>query len=180
MDMRSHLDVNYKTALLLCRKCRILMAESNSDKILDSMFYEADTAYTGASSKGEHMQGMAAEKQPFLAVLSTLQENRYPQYLKLFTIPKDTKDMMEKFLNKSIVTGIERVLNTDGKSTFSPMSDKVTLQSDKISYENEEHKLYWLNIIIGNVKNQITGIYHGISKRDMPLFLQEQAYRFNH
>ena len=88
--------------------------------------------------------------------------------------------MMEKFLNKSIVTGIERVLNTDGKSTFSPMSDKVTLQSDKISYENEEHKLYWLNIIIGNVKNQITGIYHGISKRDMPLFLQEQAYRFNH
>lgn len=180
MDMRSHLDVNYKTALLLCRKCRILMAESNSDKILDSMFYEADAAYTGASSKGEHMQGMATEKQPFLAVLSTLQENRYPQYLKLFTIPKDTKDMMEKFLNKSIVTGIERVLNTDGKSTFSPMSDKVTLQSDKISYENEEHKLYWLNIIIGNVKNLITGIYHGISKRDMPLFLQEQAYRFNH
>ena len=88
--------------------------------------------------------------------------------------------MMEKFLNKSIVTGIERVLNTDGKSTFSPMSDKVTLQSDKISYDNEEHKLYWLNIIIGNVKNQITGIYHGISKRDMLLFLQEQAYRFNH
>lgn len=72
MDMRSHLDVNYKTALLLCRKCRILMAESNSDKILDSMFYEADTAYTGASSKGEHMQGMAAEKQPFLAGVSSM------------------------------------------------------------------------------------------------------------
>lgn len=60
------------------------------------------------------------------------------------------------------------------------MSDKVTLQSDKVSYEDEEHKLYWLNIIIGDVKSQITGIYHGVSKRDMPLFLQEQAYRFNH
>ena len=180
MDMKSHLDVNYKTALLLCRKCRILMAESNSDKILDSMFYEADTAYIGVSSKGEHMQGMATEKQPFLAVLSTLQENRYPQYLKLFPIPKDAKDMMEKFLSKSIVTGPERILNTDGKSTFSSMSDKVTLQSDKVSYEDEEHKLYWLNIIIGDVKSQITGIYHGVSKRDMPLFLQEQAYRFNH
>ena len=126
------------------------------------------------------MQGMATEKQPFLAVLSTLQENRYPQYLKLFTIPKDTKDMMEQFLNKSIVTGPKRILNTNGKNTFSSMSNKVTLQSDKISYEEDNHKLYWLNIIISNVKNQITGIYHGVSKRDMPLFLQEQAYRFNH
>ena len=37
-----------------------------------------------------------------------------------------------------------------------------------------------MNIIFGNIKNQITGIYHGVSKRDIPLFLQEQAYRFNH
>lgn len=62
------------------------------------MFYEADTAYIGASSKGDHKQGMATDKQPFLAVLSTFQENRYPQYLKLYLVPKDTKDMMEKFL----------------------------------------------------------------------------------
>ena len=84
--MRLYLDVNYKTALLLCRKCRILMAQSNSDKILDSMFYEADIAYIGASSKGEHKQGMTTDKQPLLVVLSTLQENRYPQYLKLYAI----------------------------------------------------------------------------------------------
>lgn len=37
VEMRSHLNVNYKTALLLCRKCRVLMAESNADKILDSV-----------------------------------------------------------------------------------------------------------------------------------------------
>ena len=180
MDMRSYLDVNYKTALLLCRKCRILMAESNSDKILDSMFYEADTAYIGASSEGDHKQGMATDKQPFLAVLSTLQENRYPQYLKLSAIPKDTKDMMKRFLEESRVTGSERTLNTDAKSTFSPMKEKINLKSNKISYEENNHKLYWMNIIIGNIKNQITGIYHGVSKRDIPLFLQEQAYRFNH
>lgn len=180
MEMRSQLDVNYKTALLLCRKCRILMAQSNSDKILDSMFYEADTAYIGATSSKEHKQGMATEKQPFLAVLSTLQENRYPQYLKIFPIPKDTTDMMERFIGKSIVTGFDRVLNTDGKNTFRSMGEKITLKSNKISYEENDHKLYWLNIIISNVKNQITGIYHGVSKRDMPLFLQEQVYRFNH
>ena len=29
------------------------------------------------------------------------------------------------------------------------------------------HRLLWLNIIIGNIKNNITGIYHGITKRDV-------------
>ena len=42
VDLCSILDVNYKTALLLENKCRILMSLSNSDKLLNSLFYEAD------------------------------------------------------------------------------------------------------------------------------------------
>ena len=52
MGMASQLDVNYKTALKLCRKCRILMTLSNSEKILDSLFYEADTVYLGTKTSG--------------------------------------------------------------------------------------------------------------------------------
>lgn len=40
------------------------MAQSNSEKILDSFFYEADTAHIGAKSEGN--AGRASEKQPFL------------------------------------------------------------------------------------------------------------------
>ncbi|MDD6257858.1 MAG: hypothetical protein PUA69_01140 [Erysipelotrichaceae bacterium] len=32
IEMSSALDVNYKTALLLCRKCRVLMAFSDSGR----------------------------------------------------------------------------------------------------------------------------------------------------
>lgn len=55
--MASQLDVNYKTALKLCRKCRILMTLSNSEKILDSLFYQADTVYLGAKTSGCHRHG---------------------------------------------------------------------------------------------------------------------------
>ena len=48
--MASELDINYKTALKLCIKCRVLMSLSNSEKILDSMFYEADTIYIEAKT----------------------------------------------------------------------------------------------------------------------------------
>lgn len=86
--------------------------------------FRLSSCYFGAPQK------MATDKQPFLAILSTLQENRYPQYLKLYAIPKYAKNTMEKFLEKSIVTGSERTLNTDAKSTFSLVEEKINLKSD--------------------------------------------------
>ena len=65
MKMRSQLDVNYKTVLLLCRKCRVLMSECNPEKILDNMFYEADVAYIGSRSKEPGHQGCGTEEQYF-------------------------------------------------------------------------------------------------------------------
>ena len=75
IELANELEINYKTALLLCRKCRILMSQSNSEKILDSFFYEADVAYIGSKSKEEHKQGVATEQHPFLVMLSTDKEN---------------------------------------------------------------------------------------------------------
>lgn len=69
IELASELDVNYKTALLLARKCRILMAQSCNDKILDSMFYEADAVYIGSKSKQRGKQGCATEQQPFFCAV---------------------------------------------------------------------------------------------------------------
>ena len=37
--MVSQLAINYKSALKLCYKCRVLSSLSNSERILDSMLY---------------------------------------------------------------------------------------------------------------------------------------------
>ena len=57
IEMASQLDVNYKTVLKLCRKCRVLMTLSNSEKILDSMYYEAYTIYIGARTEEKPRNG---------------------------------------------------------------------------------------------------------------------------
>lgn len=66
------------------------------------------------------------------------------------------------------------------KQLFLGLTDKITLKSEKILYDEENHRLYWLSVLIGDIKNNITGIYHGVTKRDLPLFLNEQEWRFNH
>ena len=51
--------------------------------------------------------------------------------------------------------------------------------NERIDYSECNHRLYWLNIIVGNIKNTIAE-YHGAKKIDLPLFFGEQEYRFNH
>ena len=49
-----------------------------------------------------------------------------------------------------------------------------------ISIKKDNHRLYWMNTIVGDIKNNIIGIYHGARKIDLPLFFGKQEYRFNH
>ncbi len=179
-ELANQLDINRKTAQLFCRKCRILMSESNATHTLNSLFYEADVAFIGAQSTSEHSSGKGTDQQDFLAILSTGEENKYPQFIKLYTIPADNGKMMERLIKKSVKTGKERKLNTDGSNTFNTLKDVLQVNNQKIVYSEKNHRLKWLNIIIGNVKIQITGIYHGVEKRSLQMYLQEQEYRFNH
>ena len=61
------------------------------------------------------------------------------------------------------------------------MKDRITVVNEKIDYSKDDHRLYWLNTILGDIKNNIIGICHGARKIDLPLFFWgKQEYRFNH
>lgn len=125
--------------------------------------------------------GMATEQQTVFMIVSTDKENEYPKYIKLSIIPVDNKNFIHKFFRMRAKISSERVLNTDGKTTFSDLSKELILKSEKIVYSEAEHRLKWLNIIVGNIKNNIVGIYHhGVTKSSLSLFLHEQEWRFNH
>lgn len=123
---------------------------------------------------------MATEQQPVFMVLSTDKENSYPKFLKLSIIPTENKKYTNQFFCANAKVSKDRTLNTDGKTTFSDLADIIQLKSEKIVYTEENRRLRWQNIIAGNIKNNITGIYHGVPKRSLPLFLHEQEWRFNH
>lgn len=154
------------------------MSLSNSEKLLNSLFYEADVFNIGAKSKNN--AGRASEQQPILGILSTDKGNNYPRFIKLRRINDYTGLSLKKNIEQCCILTHAALLNTDGEKGFNTLNEEIQVKNKKISYEEKNHRLLWLNIIIGNIKNNITGIYHGITKREMPLFLNEQEYRFNH
>ena len=57
------------------------MAESNNSKKLHNSFYEIDEHHDRKRGKGSE------NKQPTLLVLSTSEDNEYPQYIKCHALP---------------------------------------------------------------------------------------------
>lgn len=60
-------------------------------------FYESDVAYTGAPSHNGK-RGLGTDKQSFLVVLSTEQENQYPLYIKLHEVSSDSGNLILRIL----------------------------------------------------------------------------------
>lgn len=118
------------------------------------------------------------KQQLILGILSTDKENNYPRLIKLILITDYTGLSLKKNIEKCCVLLHDALINTDSEKGFNTLNEEIQVNNEKISYEEKDHRLLWLNIIIGNIKNNITGIYHGITKREMPLFLNEQEYSF--
>lgn len=89
-------------------------------------------------------------------------------------VPKDDSETTNAFLSQSLVLSKDRTLNTDGKPTFNIMKDRITVVNEKIDYSKNGHRLYWLITIVGDIKNNIIGIYHGVRKTDLSLFLENR------
>lgn len=75
-------------------------------------------------------------------MLSTNKDNRYPKYIKLAVIPTDNKHYMTKFVKMNTKMSKDRVLNTNGKTMFSELSNDIQLKSEKINYDERNHRLY--------------------------------------
>lgn len=122
---------------------------------------------------------MATDKQATLVVLSTDQDNKYPTYLKLKEIERDAYENIEPFFNEFVRMSKERVLNTDGKTTYSKLASKINLHREKIDYSDNNHRLWFLNKIVSNLNSSILGVFHGIDKRMMPLYFSKFEWRYN-
>ena len=60
---------------------------------------------------------------------------------------------------------------------FYGLGDSATME---YSYDNDNHRLYFLNKIISNLNSQFIDRFHGVTKRMLHLYYSEFEWKFNH
>jgi hypothetical protein len=178
LQLSRELGVSYNTAWKLKHNILQVMLERYDDKRLIGRI-EIDDAYLGGERTGKRGRD-AADKVPFVAAVETSDDGR-PLYVPLWCVTGFTRAAIERYARDAIAPGSRIV--SDGLGCFRAF-DQPTYTHERIisgggraSVENPAFN--WVNTVLGNIKNAITGSLHAIRGQHAPRYLAEFEYRFN-
>ncbi len=179
LDLHRKLGVNHKTAWLLQQKLMHSMVLEEEKKMISGKI-EMDDAYLGGKLKGGKCGRGSENKQPFVAAIST-DENNHPLKMKLDIIDSFTVKNIKKWTKNHIVSGSHIV--TDALACFSGVEETCSHEihiSVYMSDEEKETHFKWVNTILSNFKTSISGTFHSIEcHRYAFRYLGAATYRFN-
>lgn len=178
LSLSRHLGVSYNTAWSLKHKLMQVMLERERQQPLAGRI-ELDDAYWGGEHAGKRGRG-SENKTPFLAAVETTEDGR-PLRMKMHKVKGFRKQQVKHWCQEQIQAGSHVV--TDGLGAFQGL-DEAGLDHEvfvtgggKKSVENLA--FFWVNTLLGNVKNALHGTYHALNSRHLPRYLAEFEYRFN-
>lgn len=178
LQLSRELGVSYNTAWKLKHKILQVMLERNQGETLSGRI-EIDDAYLGGERSGKRGRG-AEHKFPFVAAVQTDEEG-HPQRVQLRRVRGFTRAEVDRYAELAITPGSQVV--SDGLGCFrafaSPLytHERIITGSGRASAQIPAFN--WVNTVLGNVKNAITGTYHAIRGQHVPRYLAEFEYRFN-
>ena len=180
LELARHLGVAQYTAWGIKHKLMQVMLERENHKPLTGRI-ELDDAYWGGERHQHVKRGRGAPgKTPFLAAVETTPSGK-PVRMKLTRVPGFRKRVITRWGQKHLLPGCEVV--SDGLSSFTGVRDAgcqhqpIVVGSGPSSVKHPAFR--WVNTMLGNVKNAITGTYHAVSAKHLPRYLAEFQYRFN-
>ena len=179
MALGRHLGVSYNTAWSIKHKLMTVMKERNDRQLLGGTI-QLDDVYWGGERNGGKVGRGSPNKTPFVAAVSTTDDG-HPLYMNLQVVRGFRSDEITKWSKKHLLP--ESIVYSDGLACFRAVT-KVGCQHIPIvtgggakSVKHEEFT--WVNTMIGNVKNAITGVYHAMKHKHLSRYLAEFCYRFN-
>ena len=178
LQLSRDLGVNYKTAWSVKHKLMQTMMERQQEKKLQGRV-EMDDAYLGGEHSGKRGRG-SENKFPFIAAVETTDDGK-PIQIQLRRVKGFKKEEIAQYAKASLAP--DSHIFSDGLACFKGVIDAdckhtaIVTGGGKSCVEIEAFK--WVNTVLGNVKNALTGTYHAIRKNHASRYLAEFEYRFN-
>lgn len=178
LELKRQIGVSYNAAWRIKHKLMQVMLERDSTKKIGGLI-TIDDAYLGGRRKhGKRGRG-AGGKTPFVAAVKS--QNDKPNQIKLSQVKAFQLNEIERWGKHHLYPGCEVV--SDGLACFNAVEKAHCRHEPHVvgnSIAEISHPRFkWVNTILGNVKNSMTGTYHAFRQKHIPRYLAEFQYRFN-
>ena len=173
LELSRRLDVNYDTAWKLKHKLMQVMKEREDKCCRLQGRVEMDDAYLGGARPGKGGRG-AAGKAPFLAAVQTDPDGR-PLQMALRVVEGFTWAEVARFAQQSL--SAHAAVYSDGLACFNGVLTAGCAHHVLITGSGRQaaqHPSFrWVNTVLANVKNAMTGTYRHIALKHAPRYLAE-------
>lgn len=173
--LQRHLSTGYEAAWYMAHRIRLAMSEDEEFCAKFAGICEVDETYVGGKSKGPRGRG-AANKTPVLGI-----KERTSGKILLKAVKNAKASTLRGFIRKHALPGAE--IHTDEFPAY------LWLDASEFVHNAVNHQEGYVkagNIHTNSIENvwslfkrAITGVFHKVSAKYLPLYLNEFAFRFN-
>jgi hypothetical protein len=171
--------VSYNTAWSMKHKIMQVMKERDDSKPLSGTI-QLDDVYWGGERRGGKRGRGSANKVPFIAAVS-LNEEGHPIAMNMNVVKGFRLTEISRWAKQHLQPNC--VVISDGLPCFSAVTaagcSHISIVTGGGPQSVTKEEFTWVNTMIGNVKNAITGTYHAINPKHLPRYLAEFCYRHN-
>jgi len=179
LELKRQVGVSYNTAWSMKQKVMQVMKERDDKKPLSGVIQLDDVYWGGELHDGSRGRG-SKNKTPFVAAVS-LNEEGHPVAMNMNVVKGFRLTEISRWAQLHLEPGSTVV--SDGLAYFSAVKDAdcnhVAIVTGGGPQSVAKEEFAWVNTMIGNVKNAITGTYHAINPKHLPRYLAEFCYRYN-
>lgn len=180
MDLSRQLGVCYNSAWLMKHKLMQAMLEREQGRKLQGVI-QMDDAYWGGRRRGYKRGRGTRGKTPFVAAVETDPVSGKPLTMRMDQVKGFRSREIGRWSRKHLTSGAH--VRSDGLWCFSAVeqagcSHEPLVMSGPKGRQRRK-SFVWVDTMLGNVKNAITGTYHAIRAKHLPRYLSEFTYRFN-
>ncbi len=179
LALKRKIGVSYNTAWSIKHKIMQVMKERDDSKRLSGTIQLDDVYWGGERHGGKRGRG-SANKVPFVAAVS-LNEEGHPIAMNMNVVKGFRLTEISRWAKQHLKP--DSTIISDGLPCFSAVADADCHHISIVTgggYQSVTKKEFtWVNTMIGNVKNAITGTYHAINPKHLPRYLAEFCYRHN-
>ena len=179
LALKREIGVSYNTAWSMKHKIMQVMKERDDNKALSGTVQLDDVYWGGERHDGKRGRG-STNKVPFVAAVSLNEEGR-PIAMNMNVVKGFRLTEISRWAKHHLQP--DSTVISDGLACFSAVRDAgcshISIVTGGGHQSVTKKEFAWVNTMIGNVKNSITGTYHAINPKHLPRYLAEFCYRHN-